>query len=81
METKLVSVAKREDFGSKAYLEKTVVGHWYKFIHTGISNNCGYGKVVAINDDGTVEVVKYFELPDYRPYASRNWFDSLPYAI
>lgn len=72
-----------KDLGSKgkAMAKKVEVGKWYKFDVLGSNELMGYGKVVAINDDGTCEVEKYFELPSYRPYASHHWFDDLPMAI
>lgn len=84
METKLAKLFKVEDFSMKARsrLEHVQVGKWYKFDANAIGfNGTGYGKVVRIIDEKTVEVEKYFELPDYRPYASTKWYDSLPLAI
>lgn len=76
-----VKLAKRNQFGSKARLAKAEVGKWYAFTTLRVQPTTGYGKVVAILDDEYVEVEKWFELPDYRPYACHKWFDDLPFAI
>ena len=82
MERKIVRLANAKEFGSKAYLKEVEVGKWFKFDIISIGQDkVGYGKVTAILEDGKVEVEKYFELPSYRPYAARAWYDSLPYAI
>ena len=75
-------VADPKNFGSKAYLKKAEVGKWFKFDVVSVSESkTGYGKVVAILENGEVEVEKYFELPSYRPYAAHAWYDDLPFAI
>lgn len=84
LEIKKVHLNHAEEFGKKAYLENVQVGHWYKFctmISAPGEDVIGYGKVVAVNGDGTVDVVKFFKLPSYRPYAAPAWYDRLPYAI
>lgn len=82
METKVVKLADKSRFGSKAYLKEAEVGKWYKFDKICVGEQMvGYGKIVNILEDGYVEVGKYFELPSYRPYATHNWYDNLPYAI
>ena len=82
METTVVKLSRKSDFGKKAYTKQAEVGKWFKFdvIQPG-EQMVGFGKVVALLEDGKVEVEKYFELPSYRPYASRKWFDELPFAI
>lgn len=73
---------KQEQLGKKAYAKQVEVGKWYKFDVLSCGQQMtGFGKVVAINNDGTCEVEKYFELPSYRPYAAHNWYDGLPMAI
>lgn len=73
---------KKEDLGKRAYFKEVEVGKWFKFDVLVVGEDrIGYGKVVAINEDGSVEVEKYFELPTYRPYAAHNWFDNLPMAV
>lgn len=77
-----IDLPKECEFGKKAFLEKPVVGHWYKFDHLCVGQDeIGYGKVTKVNDDGSVDVEKYFHLPSYRPYAATKWFDYLPFAI
>lgn len=77
-----VTINSRKQFGSKAYLQKIEVGKWFAFdVVTVGTSMTGYGKVVAINDDGTATVDRYFQLPSYRPYAAHKWFDSLPFAV
>ncbi len=70
---------KSSELGRKAHTAKAEIGKWFKFDHG--NENTGYGKVVAINGNGTVEVEKYFSLPKYRPYATHKWFDDLPMAV
>lgn len=70
---------RKSKFSKGAKIEVPQIGKWYKF--ETISNDIGYGKVVAILENDTVEVEKYFELPSYRPYAAHNWYDYLPWAI
>ena len=75
---------KKENLGKKGLAQavEPEVGKWYKFDVLSIDQDLiGYGKVTAINEDGTCEVEKYFELPGYRPYAAAKWFDRLPMAI
>lgn len=68
-----------KDLGSKAKTANVEVGKWYVF--PAGNENSRYGKVVAINGDGSVEAEKVFTLPSYRPYASHKWFDDLPMAL
>lgn len=82
MELTKVRLFKKSDLGSKAYSQNVAVGRWFKFYVPSCGEDLvGFGKVVRIIDENFVEVEKYFELPDYRPYASTNWYDRLPMAI
>lgn len=72
------------ELSSKTNAKQIEVGKWYKFqVLANGEPYCGYGKVVSteIDENGKVEVEKYFELPIYRPYATTKWFDRLPLAI
>ena len=78
----VVKLEKANRFGSKAFLRKVEIGKWFKFNVISIGEDMvGYGKVVAILNEEEVEVEKYFELPSYRPYAVKKWYDDLPFAI
>ena len=84
METIIAHLFDKKLLGTKglARARQVEVGKWYKFdVICAGQDMVGYGKVVRIIDETSVEVEKYFELPSYRPYASTNWFDRLPYAI
>lgn len=79
MEKKL---ALRDQFGSKAFVKEPEVGKWFKFDVTSVgAARVGYGKIVAIIDDETVEVEKYFEKASYRPFDAPAWYDNLPFAV
>lgn len=55
------------------------VGKWYKFDCMG--NRTRYAKVVEVADDyESVKVIKEFELPNWRPYCGKKWYDNLPWA-
>ena len=78
----MIKLTDTKKFGSKAFLKNVEVGKWFKFNCLSVGQEMiGYGKVIAILENGYVEVEKYFELPSYRPYAARTWFDNLPFAI
>ena len=55
------------------------VGKWYQFYCMG--NKERYAKVVEIvGNYESVKVVKSFEVPSWRPYSGRKWYDNLPWA-
>ena len=76
-----VKAFNRSDVGKKTELVEIQIGKWYKFNYTCIGEAMAqYGKVVKIDEDGTIWAEKVFELPSYRPYAATKWYDNLPMA-
>ena len=57
------------------------VGKWYKFDVGLGGNKVRYAKVVEIvGNYESVKVVKKFEVPSWRPYSGKKWYDNLPWA-
>ena len=65
-------------YGAKKEIPQ--VGKWYKFkVYFG--NIDRYAKVVEIvGNYESVKVVKTFEVPSWRPYSGKKWYDNLPWA-
>jgi len=81
MEKTIVRVFEDKGFAKNTLRCVPEIGKWYKFQAKAAQELTGYGKVVKIVDDSHIEVIKYFEIPSYRPYGGHKWFDDLPYAI
>lgn len=44
-------------------------------------NRDRYAKVVEVADNyESVKVIKEFEVPSWRPYSGKKWYDNLPWA-
>lgn len=77
----IVEPFKIENLGKKANAEKIKIGKWYMFESISVCQNfVKYGKVVKI-ENNEVYAEKVFELPSYRPFVGKKWFDYLPMGI